>query len=58
MVCTDNMDMGAYLSRYVALEVAYLGAHYHGLASQANTEETVEVRAKCIAFCLQQSSRI
>ena len=38
------MDMGAYQTRYVALEVAYLGARYHGLASQTNTEDTVEVR--------------
>ena len=44
----DNMDMGAYQTRYVALEVAYLGARYHGLASQANTEETVEVRLQRI----------
>ena len=41
----DNMDMSAYQTRHVALEVAYLGAQYHGLASQANTEETVEVHA-------------
>lgn len=37
--------MAAYRSRYVALEVAYLGQRYHGLASQANTEETIEVHA-------------
>ena len=34
--------MSAYWSRYVALEVAYLGQGYHGLASQANTELTIE----------------
>lgn len=40
----DTIDMAAYRSRYVALEVAYLGGRYHGLASQVNTEETIEVR--------------
>ena len=40
---TDTIDMAAYQSRYVALEVAYLGQSYHGLASQANTEATIEV---------------
>ena len=39
----DNLDMSAYQTRYVALEVAYLGERYHGLASQANTEQTIEV---------------
>ena len=38
--------MSAYQTRYVALEVAYLGQSYHGLASQANTEETIEVRSR------------
>ena len=45
MVHADSMDMSAYQTRYVALEVAYLGGRYNGLASQANTEQTVEVRA-------------
>ncbi len=36
--------MGAYQRRYVALEVFYCGWNYHGFASQADTQETVEVR--------------
>ena len=43
---TENreFDMDAYQRRYVALEVFYLGWRYHGFASQADSEETVEVR--------------
>lgn len=38
-------NMKAYQKRYVALEVFYLGAAYHGFASQADTDCTVEVIA-------------
>ncbi|CAL5221610.1 g3830 [Coccomyxa viridis] len=34
--------MNAYQKRYVALEIFYLGAAYHGFASQADTELTAE----------------
>ena len=37
--------MSAYQKRYVALEIFYLGAAYHGFASQADAEVTVEVSA-------------
>ena len=37
--------MNAYQKRYVALEIFYLGAAYHGFASQGDTELTVEVSA-------------
>ncbi len=37
--------MNAYQKRFVALEVLYLGAAYHGFASQADTDCTVEVIA-------------
>jgi hypothetical protein len=47
------MDMSAYQTRYVALEVTYLGERYHGLASQANTELTIEVRQAAMQHCLQ-----
>ncbi len=40
--------MNTYQKRYVALEIFYLGAAYHGFASQADTELTVEVSAKSI----------
>ena len=38
-----EFDIGAYQRRYVALEVFYSGWKYHGFASQADTQETVEV---------------
>ena len=38
-------NMNAYQKRFVALEVLYLGAAYHGFASQADTDCTVEVIA-------------
>ena len=34
--------MSAYRQRYIALEVLYLGWRYHGFASQAGTDLTVE----------------
>jgi hypothetical protein len=37
------IDFAAYHQRYVALEIAYLGWDHHGFASQADTENTVEV---------------
>ncbi|CAL8468632.1 g8172 [Coccomyxa elongata] len=37
-----EFNMGAYQRRYVALEVFYCGWNYHGFASQADTQETVE----------------
>ena len=40
--------MNAYQKQYVALEVFYLGAAYHGFASQADTQLTVEVTIKLI----------
>lgn len=43
-------DMDAYQKRYVALEVFYLGACYHGFASQADTDRTVEVLPEHPAF--------
>ena len=56
--------MGAYQKRYVALEVLYLGSAYHGFASQADTDRTVEVKhnRQCISVrlgsgTLQSSSR-
>ena len=39
--------MGAYQKRYIALEVFYLGTAYHGFASQADTDRTVEVSHGC-----------
>lgn len=41
--------MNTYQKRYVALEIFYLGAAYHGFASQADTELTVEVSAQLIS---------
>ena len=42
-------DFGAYHARYVALELAYLGWGYQGFASQADTENTIEVlQPSCI----------
>lgn len=38
-----EFNMDAYQRRYVALEVLYTGWNYHGFASQADTQETVEV---------------
>ena len=38
-------DFKAYHTRYVALEIAYLGWDYHGFASQADTDNTIEVGA-------------
>lgn len=35
--------MSAYQTRFVALEIFYLGASYHGFASQGDTGPTVEV---------------
>lgn len=40
-----ELDFGAYQQRYVALELLYLGHAYQGFARQADTEETIEVRA-------------
>ena len=40
-----EFDMASYQQRYVALEVFYLGWDYHGFASQAGTEDTIEVAA-------------
>ena len=40
-------DFGAYHTRYVALELAYLGWGYQGFASQADTNNTIEVRTLC-----------
>ncbi|KAK9914986.1 hypothetical protein WJX75_003356 [Coccomyxa subellipsoidea] len=42
-----EFDMDAYQRRYVALEVFYLGWRYHGFASQADSEETVEGHLFC-----------
>ena len=42
-----EFDMGAYRQRYIAMEVFYLGWRYHGFASQANTDQTVEVSCAC-----------
>ena len=38
-----EFDMASYQQRYVALEIFYLGWDYHGFASQADTEHTIEV---------------
>lgn len=40
--------MNAYQKRYVALEVFYLGAAYHGFAYQADMQLTVEVTTELI----------
>ena len=40
-----EFDMASYQQRYVALEVFYLGWDYHGFASQADTQDTIEVAA-------------
>lgn len=37
-------DFSTYHSRFVALEIAYLGWDFHGFASQADSENTIEVR--------------
>ena len=41
-----TFDMSAYQTRFVALEIFYLGASYHGFASQGDTGPTVEVISK------------
>lgn len=41
-----ELDFGSYHSRYVALELLYLGGRYQGFATQADTEETIEVGAQ------------
>ena len=45
MLCTGakDLDFDAYHSRYVALELLYLGGNYQGFATQLDTEETIEV---------------
>ena len=37
------IEFAAYHQRYVALEIAYLGWDHHGFASQADTDNTIEV---------------
>jgi len=37
-----NNDMSHYATRHVALKLMYLGARYHGFASQAGLQKTVE----------------
>ncbi|GAB4821171.1 hypothetical protein N2152v2_008217 [Parachlorella kessleri] len=37
-----DLDFDAYHSRYVALELLYLGGSYQGFATQLDTEETIE----------------
>lgn len=39
-----DLDFSSYHSRYVALELLYLGGAYQGFAAQADSEETIEVR--------------
>eukprot|EP00298_Acanthocystis_sp_HF-20_P018746 c22021_g2_i1.p1 GENE.c22021_g2_i1~~c22021_g2_i1.p1 ORF type:complete len:401 (+),score=130.00 c22021_g2_i1:25-1203(+) len=39
---TRKFDMSKYSQRYIALKFAYIGWDYHGFASQAHTENTVE----------------
>lgn len=53
-----QFNMGAYQKRYVALEVFYLGAAYHGFASQADTDRTVEVghKGQCMLVRLGSES--
>ena len=41
--------MSAYQTRFVALEIFYLGASYHGFASQGDTGPTVEVTSE--SYC-------
>lgn len=38
-----QFDFSKYNRRHIALKFAYLGAAYHGLASQETTEDTIEV---------------
>jgi tRNA pseudouridine38/39 synthase len=50
------IDFAAYHQRYVALEIAYLGWDHHGFASQADTNNTVEVinspvPMSCVTIC-------
>ena len=51
-----QFNMGAYQKRYVALEVFYLGTAYHGFASQADTDRTVEVNCKCQCMLVRLGS--
>jgi tRNA U38,U39,U40 pseudouridine synthase TruA len=37
-------DFGRYSQRYVALHLMYIGWSYQGLARQADSENTIEVR--------------
>lgn len=39
-----EFDMRQYGKRYIALKLAYIGWDYHGLATQENIENTIEVR--------------
>lgn len=39
-----EFDMRQYGKRYIALKLAYIGWDYHGLATQENVENTIEVR--------------
>jgi hypothetical protein len=41
---SKDLDFQAYHSRYVALELLYLGGSYQGFATQLDSEETIEVR--------------
>ena len=48
-----QFNMGAYQKRYIALEVFYLGSAYHGFASQADTDRTVEVNHRCLCMLVR-----
>lgn len=46
-----DFDMNAYQQRYIALEVFYIGWNYHGFASQADTEQTIEACSSSPTSC-------
>ena len=52
-----DFDMASYQQRYVALEIFYLGWNYHGFASQADKEDTIEV-STCDVFLLAPTSTL
>jgi hypothetical protein len=45
---------GAYRQRYIALEVLYLGWEYHGFASQATTDRTIEASHPLLLMSLSR----
>eukprot|EP01112_Ceratiomyxa_fruticulosa_P005999 TRINITY_DN1679_c0_g1_i3.p1 TRINITY_DN1679_c0_g1~~TRINITY_DN1679_c0_g1_i3.p1 ORF type:complete len:490 (-),score=101.08 TRINITY_DN1679_c0_g1_i3:265-1734(-) len=57
-----EFDMSRYKRRHVALKVAYIGWDYHGLASQVDSENTIEyhlfaaLKKTCLITAIDESN--